>query len=536
MSTASTTSADDAPRTPDSQPSQAEHAPAKEVRFRGLITFAIMLATIMQVLDTTIANVALPHMQGSLSATQDQITWILTSYIVASAIMTLPTAWLMGRFGRKNLFLFTVGGFTLASVLCGMATSIEQMVLFRVLQGCCGAALVPMAQATMLDINPKEKHAKAMAMWGMGVMIGPILGPTLGGWLTESYNWRWVFYINLPLGIIAFIAMLLFMPDSERSDRPFDKFGFTMLALMIGALQMLMDRGEGKGWFDSREILLYAALAGSALWMYIIHTLRTPHPFLSPEIFKDRNLMTSLVFIFFIGILLLATMALLPPFLQTLVGYPVLDVGLLMAPRGIGTMLAMVMVGSLANRLDARILLLIGLSCTALSLNAMTYFNTSVQAFTLIWTGMLQGFGLGFIFVPLSTVAYATLAPKYRAEGASVFSLSRNMGSSVGISMVMALLSRHMSTNHAYLTENVTAATLGISLQQVPQDVVSNASGILLMLDAEITRQAATIAYLNDFKLMFWVVIFAAPMVLMLKKAPPANHQKTPEIAHAVAD
>ncbi len=532
MSTASATSADAAPASTLAPASaHTSHEPTKEIRFRGLITFAIMLATIMQVLDTTIANVALPHMQGSLSATQDQITWILTSYIVASAIMTLPTAWLMGRFGRKNMFLFTVGGFTLSSVLCGMATSIEQMVLFRVLQGCCGAALVPMAQATMLDINPKEKHAQAMAMWGMGVMIGPILGPTLGGWLTESYNWRWVFYINVPLGILAFVAMLLFMPDSERSDRPFDKFGFTMLALMIGALQLLMDRGEGKGWFDSREILLYSALAGSALWMYAIHTLRAEHPFLSPAIFRDRNLMTSVIFIFFIGILLLATMALLPPFLQTLMGYPVLDVGLLMAPRGVGTMLAMVMVGRLANSIDARLLILTGLTCTAISLNAMTSFNTSVQAHTLIWTGMLQGFGLGFIFVPLSTIAYATLDPQYRAEGASIFSLSRNMGSSVGISVVMALLSRHMSTNHAYLTENVTAASLGVSLNQVSQDLVSNGAGVLLMLDAEISRQAATIAYLNDFKLMFWVVICSAPLLLLLKKAVP----KAPDPAHAVA-
>ncbi|MES3006503.1 MAG: DHA2 family efflux MFS transporter permease subunit [Pseudomonadota bacterium] len=531
MSTAPATTAGNPPAEPPA-PVQTAHEPAKEVPFRGVITFAIMLATIMQVLDTTIANVALPHMQGSLSATQDQITWILTSYIVASAIMTLPTAWLMGRYGRKNLFLFTVGGFTLASVLCGMATSIEQMVLFRVLQGCCGAALVPMAQATMLDINPKERHARAMAMWGMGVMIGPILGPTLGGWLTEYYHWRWVFYINLPLGIIAFLAMLFFMPDSERSDRPFDTFGFTMLALMIGSLQLLMDRGEGKGWFDSREILLYGALAGSALWMYVIHTLRAEHPFLSPPIFRDRNLMTSVIFIFFIGILLLATMALLPPFLQTLMGYPVMDVGLLMAPRGLGTMLAMVMVGRLAASLDARLLILIGLTCTAISLNAMTHFNTSVQPPTLIWTGMLQGFGLGFIFVPLSTIAYATLEPQYRAEGASIFSLSRNMGSSVGISVVMALLSRHMSTNHAYLTENVTAASVGVSFQQVPQDMLNNASGMLLMLDGEITRQAATIAYLNDFKLMFWVVICSAPLVLLLKKAAP----KAPDPAHAVAD
>jgi len=492
-----------------------------EIAFRGLITLSIMLATIMQVLDTTIANVALPHMQGSLTATQDQITWVLTSYIVASAIMTLPTAWLAGRFGRKRVFLVTVGGFTLSSVLCGLAGSIEQMVLFRILQGCFGAALVPLAQATMLDINPRENHGKAMAMWGMGVMIGPILGPTLGGWLTEYYNWRWVFYINLPLGIIAFLGMLFFMPDSERVHRPFDTFGFLMLTVVIGSAQLLMDRGEHAGWFDSREIQTYCALAGSALWMYVVHSMRTEHPFLTPAIFRDRNLMTSLVFIFFIGIILLATMALLPPYMQNLMGYPVLDVGIIMAPRGIGTMIAMMIVGKLSNQVDPRALMLFGLICTASSLYAMTGFSTYVPPFTLVWTGMLQGFGLGFIFVPLSTVAYATLPAQYRAEGASVFSLSRNMGSSVGISMVMVVLSRSMYSNHAYLTENITAERLGIGTHQLPQSVLENGNGALLLLDAEINRQAATIAYLSDFKLMMWMVIAAAPLVFLLRRNAP---------------
>jgi DHA2 family multidrug resistance protein len=492
-----------------------------EIAFRGFITLSIMLATIMQVLDTTIANVALPHMQGSLTATQEQITWVLTSYIVASAIMTLPTAWLAGRFGRRRVFLVTVAGFTLSSVLCGMANSLEQMVLFRILQGCFGAALVPLAQATMLDINPRENHGKAMAMWGMGVMIGPILGPTLGGWLTESYNWRWVFYINLPLGIIAFLGMLFFMPDSDRVKRPFDTFGFLMLTVIIGSAQLLMDRGEHAGWFGSREILLYCALAGSALWMYVVHSMRTEHPFLTPAIFKDRNLMTSLVFIFFIGIILLATMALLPPYMQNLMGYPVLDVGIIMAPRGIGTMIAMMIVGKISNQFDPRVLIIFGLSCTAGSLYAMTGFSTYVPPHTLVWTGMMQGFGLGFIFVPLSTVAYATLPTQYRAEGASVFSLSRNMGSSVGISLVMTVLSRNMAANHAYLTENITSARLGISLNQVPQVLLDNAGGMLAMLDGEITRQAATIAYVNDFKLMMWVVLAVSPLVLFLRKRVP---------------
>ncbi|HLT63112.1 MAG TPA: DHA2 family efflux MFS transporter permease subunit, partial [Pseudohongiella sp.] len=227
------------------------------VPYRGFISIAVMLATIMQVLDTTIANVALPHMRGSLSATQDQITWVLTSYIVASAIMTLPTGWLAGRFGRKNVFLISTAGFTLTSLLCGIAGSIEAMVFYRILQGCFGAAIVPLAQATMLDINPREKHGSAMALWGVGVMIGPILGPTLGGYLTEYYNWRWVFLINLPLGIVTFIGLWMFMPESERSSRPLDGFGFALLVLTIGSLQLILDRGEQVEWFASHEILFY---------------------------------------------------------------------------------------------------------------------------------------------------------------------------------------------------------------------------------------------------------------------------------------
>ena len=278
----------------------------KSVPFRGLVTISIMLATIMQVLDTTIANVALPHMQGSLSASQNQIAWVLTSYIIASAIMTLPVGWLSGHYGRKKVFAVSVTGFIIGSMLCGAATSIEQMVFFRILQGISGAALIPLSQSTLLDINPREKYGQAMALWGMGVMIGPILGPTLGGWLTEYYNWRWVFYINLPIGLLALAGVILFMPESERKDRKFDAFGFIMLSLLIGSFQLMIDRGQELDWFNSTEILLYCALIGASLWMYLVHSLQTDNPFLSPELFRDRNFVTSLFFIFLVGIILLA--------------------------------------------------------------------------------------------------------------------------------------------------------------------------------------------------------------------------------------
>lgn len=487
------------------------------VKYRGLITISIMLGTIMQVIDTTIANVALPHMQGSLSATQDQIAWVLTSYIVASAIMTLPSGWLAMRFGAKNVFIVSVSIFTLSSVLCGLATSIEQMVLFRLLQGISGASLIPISQATLLDINPKEKHGSAMAIWGAGIMIGPIIGPTLGGYLTEVYNWRWVFFINLPLGILTILGVFFFMPSTKSQQRRFDWIGFLTLAIIIGCIQLILDRGEQVDWFNSIEVPIYFIISGSAIWMYIFHTLHTRNPILPPAMFLDRNFVTSIIFMFFVGLILLATVALLPPYMQNLMGYSVLDVGILMAPRGIGTMVGMGVVGKLINHVDPRLLILTGLSFTIASLYSMTGFSAFVPAETIVWTGLMQGFGLGLIFVPLSTIAYATLNPKYRAEAASVFNLTRNLGSSIGISIVMVVLSRNIQINHAILVEHITPFTFGVSWKQVPDSLIGVTSGALAMLNGEVNRQAATIAYINDFKLMMWVVLASVPFVLLLK-------------------
>ena len=295
---------------------------------RGVITLCVMLATIMQALDTTIANVALPYMQGNLSATQDQINWVLTSYIVASAITIPVTGFLAARFGRRRLFLASVAGFTAASVLCGMAASIEQMVLFRLLQGVFGAPLVPMSQSVLLDSYPKERHGSAMAMWGVEVMVGPILGPTLGGWLTESYNWRFVFYVNLPVGILTFLGLSAFLSESKTQKIPFDWFGFGCLSVFIGALQVMLDRGEQVDWFSSTEILVEAGLSALALYLFLVHTLTSERPFIEPKMFADRNFTVGLIFIFTVGIILLATLALLTPYLQNLMGYPVITAGL----------------------------------------------------------------------------------------------------------------------------------------------------------------------------------------------------------------
>jgi DHA2 family multidrug resistance protein len=496
-------------------------------RHRTFVTLSVMLATIMQALDTTIANVALPHMQGSMGATQDQISWVLTSYIVAAAIFMPLTGFLSARFGRKRLFLASVAGFTLASMLCGVAQSLSQIVLYRLLQGVFGAALVPLSQAVLLDTWPREQHGSAMALWGVGVMVGPILGPSLGGWLTDHYDWRWVFYINLPIGLLAWYGIAAFVQETKLESRRFDLFGFGMLALAIGAFQMMLDRGETLGWFQSGEIVFEAILAGLAFYLFLAHTLTSRQPFLDPKLFHDRNFSVGLVFIFLVGIVLLATMALLPPFLQGLLGYPVIDVGFLLVPRGVGTMIAMLAVGRLAGRIDARALIAFGLALTAGSLWMMTRFTLDTGAADIVRTGAIQGFGLGFIFVPLSTLAFSTLAPRFRNEGTAMFSLVRNIGSSIGISVVISYLASRTQANHAAFASYVQPSNLALR-HAVESGIVSLASPAgLAAVNAAVTRQAATLAYLQDFRLMMWVSLAALPLVLLLRKpaaAAPGGH------------
>jgi DHA2 family multidrug resistance protein len=485
---------------------------------RGLITVCVMLATIMQALDTTIANVALPYMQGSLSAGLDQINWVLTSYIVAAAIMTPPTGWLATRFGRKRLFLVTVAGFTFASVLCGLAASLEQMVIFRLLQGVFGAPLVPLSQSVLLDSYPREKHGSAMALWGVGVMVGPILGPTLGGYLTEFYHWRWVFYINVPIGLLTFVGLSSFLGET-RAERSlgFDWFGFATLSIAIGALQMMLDRGEQLDWFASLEILTEAAVSALAFYLFLVHTFTTNRPFIEPRLFRDRNFATGLVFIFIVGVILLATLALITPFLQGLLGYPVLTAGLVMAPRGIGTMVGMLLVGRVINRIDPRWLIAAGFALTAISLWEMTGFNTDVGRAAIVRTGIVQGMGLGFIFVPLSTITFATLEPQFRTAATSLYSLMRNIGSSIGISLVIWLLGRNTQVLHAELGEHVTPFDPFLRHLPAAWDL-STAVG-RVTLDAEIRRQALTIAYVNDFKVMMLVALVTLPFVFLLRRS-----------------
>jgi DHA2 family multidrug resistance protein len=495
-------------------PAAGAEAPVR----RGLITASIMLATIMQVVDMTIVNVALPHMQGNMSATQDQISWVLTSYIVAAAIATPLTGVLAARYGRKRLLITCMIAFTVASMLCGSATTLEQMVAFRVFQGAAGAALVPLSQAVLLDTYPREKHGSAMALWGMGVMIGPILGPTLGGYLTEYYSWRWAFYINLPVGALAVLGTMAFLHETERRrGGGFDYFGFALLSLAIGGLQLVLDRGQSLDWFSSSAIVVTSVVAALSLYLFLVHMFTARKPFIEPGLFKDRNFAAGLMLMLMLGVMLLATLALLPPFLQNLLGFPVITAGYVLAPRGLGTMAAMMIVGRLVGKVDTRWLLLLGASLMAFSLWEMTRFTLDVGVGPIVWTGVVQGVGLGFIFVPLSTAAFATLDPVFRNEGTAMFSLVRNIGGSVGISVVVTVLGHETQASHAQIGAGLTPFREMAPTPWLPQLWDWSTTAGAAALDAEVTRQAVMIAYLNDFRLMMYLTLAAVPLILLLR-------------------
>jgi DHA2 family multidrug resistance protein len=486
---------------------------------RLIVTVGVMMAVLLQVLDTTIANVALPHMQASLSATQDTISWVLTSYIVASAIALPMSGWLADRVGRKRLLLISVVGFTIASVLCATATSLTEMVVFRGLQGISGAFIVPLAQATLFDINPREKHGQAMALFGGGIMIGPILGPVLGGWLTDNYNWRWVFLVNLPVGILCTLIMLRFMPKTETHRRTFDGFGFALLAIALGALQLFLDRGEQKDWLQSWEIRVELGLAIAAAWMFVVHLVTAKHPLFERGMFADRNFSTGLLFMAVTGVLLLAGLALLPPLLQNMYGYSVLQSGFLTAPRGVGTLISMLLAGRLVGKFDARMLVGLGVVLMGVSLYMMTGFAIDQPSRPVIMSGVVQGLGLGLIFVPLQSLAFETLAPRLRTTAAALLNLARNIGGSVGISVVSAQLVRMTQVAHADLAQHITERTIPTATPELLQTVAPKfGPAALAYINAMITKQALFIAYLDDFKLMMILTFAVLPLLLLMRR------------------
>jgi DHA2 family multidrug resistance protein len=506
-------------------------ASASDIANRIPITVSLMLATVMNSLDTTIANVALPHIQGSVSASPDQIAWVLTSYLIATAIMTPLSAWLSVKFGRKLMFAASIAGFTAASMLCGIATSLGEIVAFRLLQGVCGASLIPLSQAVILDLYPPSKLGQVMAVWGAGAILGPIFGPALGGWLTDNLSWRWVFYINLPVGILAFSGVMLFMSSGGGvKAKPFDFLGFGALSVFVGAFQLTLDRGPTLDWFSSPEIWTEAVVGALALYVFLVQTVTARHPFFDRALAVDRNFVSCTAFGFFIGILLFSTMALLPQMMQQFMGYTALESGMASMPRGLGSFAAMFIVGRLVGRVDTRLILLTGLSLSAFSLWQMTHFDLSMTSSPIVVSGIIQGVGIGLIFVPLSTLAFTTLAPHLRSEATGVYTLMRSLGSSVGISIMQALWTTNTSVAHSTLAAHVIPGDTVVSAE-LGTGLAAGSAGGLEALNDQITRQAAMVAYVDDFKLMLFITLACMPLLLLMRTPTIA-----PEGVHAIVD
>ncbi|MCB2059644.1 MAG: DHA2 family efflux MFS transporter permease subunit [Novosphingobium sp.] len=487
------------------------------VMTRRLITASVLISSFMTQLDATIANVALPHMQASTSASREQITWVLTSYIIMAAMFTPLSGWLATRFGQKAVMVASVSGFTLASMLCGMAANFEQLIAFRLLQGMMGAALLPISQAILLDINPPERHGSAMAIWGMGAVLGPIVGPVLGGYLTDYFSWRWVFFINLPFGLAAAVGMLLFMRE-HRAERPMqlDLMGFFLLALSVGTFQLVLDRGQLLDWYESPEIWIETIASMTAFYLFIVHTLTTRHPFVNLKLFRDSNYLLGNFYAFVLGGLLYGTMALTPPLLAELMGYPVKLIGLVSAPRGITMMLFMLIAGRLTDRIDARILIVTGLVLSAASMFILSGISLEMDSWPIILSGIVHGAGAAIMFVPIATVVFRTIPQSERNEASAVSSLIRNMSGAIWISVLHTMTIRNAATVQARLVETVRPDNPALVLKMPEMDFGS--TDIVSGMSVEVLRQALMVSYVDTFWILFVACLIAAPLVILLRR------------------
>jgi len=489
---------------------------------RGLITACLIGATLVQALDATIANLALPYMQGSLGATLDQVAWVLTSYIIATAIMTAPMGWFANRFGRKQMLMVCLSGFAGFSMLCALAQSLEQIVAFRLLQGLFGAGLVPLAQSVLLDIYPAEERGPAMAVWGMGLMIGPIVGPPLGGLLTEFYHWRLVFLVSTPFAMLAMLGLSILLPrNTPSAGLRFDWIGFIILAVCIASFQLMLDRGQSEDWFDSAEIQIAAALAALGFYLFIVHVMTAPRPFINPAVFRDRNFVTATFMLFCFGVVLISSNALVAPWLQTVSNYPVGQAGWMLAPRGLASMFGMMMVGKLSAKVDQRLMVALGLSCTAWSLWDMTHWTPDVAQDWVTTVMAIQGFGLGVTFIPLQVIAFTTLAPALRTEASALINLFRNIGAALGVSVCAAVLVQNMQVLHEEIGAFITPFNRALHQTPAVERMLNpdSAHGVAA-LNRLVNAEATIIAYLNDFKLLLVVTLLTLCLVPLIRRPP----------------
>jgi MFS transporter, DHA2 family, multidrug resistance protein len=480
---------------------------------RLMVTLIAMVAVTMQLLDTTIANVALPHMQGSLGATQDQISWVLTSYIVISAIATPITGWVAAKLGRTRAFVIAVAGFTLTSIACGAAMTLPQMVLFRLLQGAFGAILTPLSQSILLSAYPRSQTAKAMGIFSIGVMVGPILGPILGGWLTEEYSWRWCFYINVPIGILSALGAIIFVAeDGKTPGRKLDWLGFMFLSLAIAGFQLVLDRGEQKGWFQSPEILVESAMTVFGLYMFIVHSLTTANPFIDVRLFRDRTYVIGVGIMAMIFMVYLGALVLVPQLLQFEMNYPVFTAGLATSPRGLGMIGAFIVIGRLKGSINPRLLIAGGMLVNGISLYLMSGWSLDVEMNQIVWTGVLQGVGMGMITLPVATVAFATLTDELRTDGSAFFSLMRNLGGAIGVAIVSSRIVELTQIHHGNLAQFLTP------FRHLPMRMAGMSEGASMqVMNFAITRQAGMIAYINGFLLLAILSIVMLPLVFFLR-------------------
>ncbi len=484
-----------------------------------MLVIGVMLASMIQVLDSTITIVAVPHMQTSLGASTESITWVLTSYIIAGAVFMPITGWLAAKVGSRNLFLWSVSGFIIASMLCGLAQNLQQMVIFRAVQGLGGAFIGPLSQSSMLDSTRPSRRAQIMALWGMGVVLGPVLGPILGGLLTENWNWRWVFYVNVPVGAAALFMLWSQLPKRDLPARRFDLAGFLFIGVALASLQLMLDRGHRLDWFDSLEIWIYALISASAAWMALIQLATARHPLFDRALFRDFNLVAAMFFIFVTGGILFSSMALLPGLLQNILGYGVVETGALLAMRGIGVLISMQLASMLMRaKVDSRLLIGTGFAITGFSLYMMESWNLDIGLVEIGLPGLIQGLGIGLVFIPLNTTAFATLAPHLRTDASSLMNLFRNIGSSLGIAAMTAILSSNIQASHADLAANITANTtdyVDLSALDRYQDL---GGSLLSIADGMINRQAAMIAYIDDFHVMMWLALMTVPLVIFMRR------------------
>ncbi len=493
----------------------------------------IMLAAILPILDTTIANVAIPHMQSALGAGPQSIMWVLTSYIITNAVAMPITGWLSERVGRQRLYIWSTTAFIITSALCGISQNLEQMVIFRALQGISGAFIFPLSQSILLDISRPSRHSTMMAVLSFGMVLGPVFGPIIGGWLTENWNWRWVFLVNVPLGLIGLLLMIPTLPRYELTRRRFDLAGFGLIALCMASLQLLLDRGQHIDWFDALESWIYLGVCVMTLWMAIIHLATSPNPIFDRAMFADKNFLIALLFMTTNSVVVYTTMALLPPMLQGLFSYDTIDTGLVIAPRGVGGIIGM----QIANRMilrkiDVRLPIGTGFIFTVYTLYLMTGWSLEVDFATMAWTGFVQGLGVGFVSLPIFVIAFATLEPRLRTDASGLLNLGRLIGSSVGISIVTALFARNLQVSHSDLAAHVTSASSDVidvaAISQFPE----MGGALMGLANAEISRQAAMVSYINDFWVIMWMTIASAPFVFLVRPAASPADSQLPPVEH----